>query len=125
MRRTSPVAPRPERVLKQFTATGQWRVELAPHQGGAVTLPDGLVRAEEAREYYRIQQHDPLAAAVHCDWSIRLERPELGWDVTVRAGTELDCDADAFTARSRLTAWEGGAVLFERDWERRIPRTGG
>ncbi|MDH6139478.1 putative CocE/NonD family hydrolase [Kitasatospora sp. GP30] len=125
VRRTSPVAPRPERVLKQFTATGQWRVELAPHQGGAVTLPDGLVRAEEAREYYRIQQHDPLAAAVHCDWSIRLERPELGWDVTVRAGTELDCDADAFTARSRLTAWEGGAVLFERDWERRIPRTGG
>ncbi|GAA1944172.1 CocE/NonD family hydrolase [Kitasatospora viridis] len=123
VRRTTPTAPGPRRVLRRLDPGGQWRLELAPEQGASVTLPDGLVRSVEATEEYTVRRGDPLSAAVRCDRSIRLERPELGWDVTVRVGTRLDCDAAAFTARSRLTAWEGGAVLFERDWERRVPRT--
>ncbi len=114
---------RPERLVLRDVAAGEWRLEVDPDYGGSRTYPDGLVFTEEALESYRIQQDDPLSAATRSDWTVRLQRPDQGWDVTVRTRSEITCDATHFTATSRLTAWEGGAVLFERDWERRIPRT--
>lgn len=118
-----PDVPRPGRLVVRDVAAGEWRLEVDPNYGGSRTYPDGLVVTEQALETYRIQQDDPLSATASSDWTIRLERLELGWDVTVQTRSELSCDATHFTATSRLTAWEGGSVLFERDWSRRIPRT--
>lgn len=117
--------PRPERLVVQDVAAGEWRLEVDPSHQGSRAYPDGLICTEQALETYRIREDDPLGAAARAAWTIRLERPEDGWDVTVQTRSEIGCDAEAFTTRSHLTAWEGGAVLFERDWEQRIPRTAG
>ncbi|MFB7664218.1 CocE/NonD family hydrolase [Kitasatospora sp. NPDC056138] len=120
---TEPLTERPERQLIRDIATGEWRLEVSPGHGGPLTYPDGLVYDEHAVEEYRILTDDPLGATTRSDWTIRLERPDLGWDITIRARSELSCDAAHFTARSHLSALEGGSVVFERDWERRFPRT--
>ncbi|MDH6123954.1 CocE/NonD family hydrolase [Kitasatospora sp. GP82] len=123
VRITEPLTARPERQVIRDVATGEWRLEVDPEYGGSRTYPDGLVCDEQAVEAYRILDDDPLSAQTRSDWTIRLERPELGWDVTVRTRSEITCDATHFTARSHLSAWEGGSAVFERDWEQRIPRT--
>jgi putative CocE/NonD family hydrolase len=124
-RYATPTEPHPERLVVRDVAAGRWRLEDAPEPGGSWTLPDGLVCTEEVRESCGIDEDDPLGARCRAERTVRLERPDEGWDVTVHSSSELDCDAAAFTVRSRLTAWEGGAVVFERGWERRIPRTAG
>ncbi|MGK4580116.1 CocE/NonD family hydrolase [Kitasatospora sp. HPMI-4] len=118
-----PLVARPERQVVHDLATGEWRLEDYPDQGGSRIYPDGLVHDEHAVEAYRILRDDPLSAATRSDWTIRLERPDLGWDVTVRSRSEITCDATHFTAHSHLSALEGGSVVFERDWEHRVPRT--
>ncbi|GAB2690058.1 CocE/NonD family hydrolase [Kitasatospora kifunensis] len=123
--RTSEPEPRPERLVVLDVAAGEWRLEVDPNYGGSRSYPDGLVCTEQALQTYRIREDDPLSAATRAAWTIRLERPDDGWDVTVQTRSEIGCDAEAFTARSHLTAWEGGSVIFERDWEHRIPRTAG
>ncbi|MEV4612785.1 CocE/NonD family hydrolase [Kitasatospora sp. NPDC049258] len=118
-----PLTARPERLAVHDVANGEWRLEVRPGSGEALGLPDGLVYEEHGMEAYRILADDPLGAGTRSDWTIRLERPDIGWDVTVRTRSEITCDATHFTARDHLRALEGGDVLFERDWERRIPRT--
>ncbi|MDH6109838.1 putative CocE/NonD family hydrolase [Kitasatospora sp. MAP12-15] len=116
---------RPERLVVRDVAAGEWRLEVDPDPEGPLTHPDGLVRSGQALETYRIQQDDPLTAVARADRTVRLQRPDQGWDITVRSSAELSCDAAHFTATSRLVAWEGGAVVFERDWRHRLPRTTG
>jgi len=118
-----PLTARPERLVVHDVAAGEWRLEVDPKYGGSRSYPDGLVYDEHAIEAYRIRSDDPLSAQTRSDWTIRLERPDIGWDVTVQTRSEITCDTTHFTAHSHVRALEGGDVLFERDWERRIPRT--
>ncbi|WP_280722968.1 CocE/NonD family hydrolase [Kitasatospora sp. MAA4] len=120
--RAAPDGTRPECQVVRDVAAGVWHLEVDPAPGGPESHPDGLVRTEQASETYRIQQDDPLSATARAERTIRFQRPDQGWDATVRTSSELSCDAHEFTAVSRLTAWEGGAVLVERAWEHRIPR---
>ncbi|GAA0655215.1 CocE/NonD family hydrolase [Kitasatospora atroaurantiaca] len=120
---TEPLTARPERMVLRDVATGEWRLEIDPGYGGTRTYPDGLVLDEHAVEAYRILSDDPLSAVTRSDWTIRLERPDIGWDVTLRTRSEITCDATHFTTHNHLTALEGGSVVFDRDWQRRIPRT--
>ncbi|WP_035805263.1 CocE/NonD family hydrolase [Kitasatospora mediocidica] len=115
-------AARAGHLVVRDVAAGVWRVEIDPEPEPVHSHPGGLVRTEQARETYRIQQDDPLSAVARAERTVRFQRPDQGWDVTVRTSSELACEAGHFTAVSRLTAWEGGAVLLERDWEHRAPR---
>ncbi|MFE0461892.1 CocE/NonD family hydrolase [Kitasatospora sp. NPDC058965] len=124
VRRAAPGTARPERLQLREVAGGLRRLELAP-VASLLTLPDGLVISEEASESYTVEERDPLSAVCRAEWTVRLERPDQGWDALVRTATTLTCGAAGFTARTELTAWEGGAVLFEREWERTVPRTAG
>ncbi|MFE4605882.1 CocE/NonD family hydrolase [Kitasatospora indigofera] len=122
VRHPEPLTGRPGRVVIRDVAAGEWRLEVDPGPGGPRILPDGLVHEERTVEAYRILSGDPLSASARTDRTVRLERPDIGWDVTVRTRSELDCDATHITARSRVSALEAGSVVFSRAWERRIPR---
>ncbi|WP_405517711.1 CocE/NonD family hydrolase [Streptomyces canus] len=117
--------PRPERLVVRDVAKGEWRLEVAPRYGGTRVYPDGLEFTEDALETYTIDEHDPLSARTRSDWSIRLHRPELAWDATVRTRSEITCDGTDFHTSNEVVCTDGGEVVFHRTWEKRIPRTAG
>ncbi|MCL7424205.1 CocE/NonD family hydrolase [Streptomyces sp. YS415] len=117
--------PRPERLVVRDVAKGEWRLEVDPRYGGTRVYPDGLECTEDALETYTIREADPLSARTRSDWSIRLHRPDLAWDTTVRTRSELTCDAEDFVAANEVMCTAGGEVVFHRTWEKRIPRTAG
>ncbi|MFJ9578904.1 CocE/NonD family hydrolase [Streptomyces sp. NPDC101191] len=117
--------PRPERIVVRDVAKGEWKLEVDPRYGGTRVYPDGLEFTEDALETYTIAESDPLSAHTRSDWSIRLHRPEIAWDVTITTRSEISCDADAFLTSDEVVCKEGGEVVFHRTWEKRIPRTAG
>ncbi|GGT87876.1 CocE/NonD family hydrolase [Streptomyces lateritius] len=117
--------PRPERLVVRDVAKGEWRLEVDPRHGGTRVYPDGLECTEEALETYTITEDDPLSAHTRSDWSIRLHRPEMAWDVTIDTRSEISCEAEEFVTSNEVVCKEGGEVLFHRTWEKRIPRTAG
>jgi len=117
--------PRPERLVVRDVAKGEWRLEVDPRYGGTHVYPDGLEFTEDARETYTIDEKDPLSARTRSDRSIRLHRPELAWDTTVRTRSEISCDGTDFFTSNEVMCTDGGEVVFHRTWEQRIPRTAG
>ncbi|MER5890911.1 CocE/NonD family hydrolase [Streptomyces sp. NPDC001941] len=117
--------PRPERLVVRDVAKGLWRLEVDPRYGGTRVYPDGLEFTEDAVETYEIQEADPLSARTRSDWTIRLHRPETGWDARVETRSEISCDAADFVVSNEVVCRDGDEVVFHRTWERRIPRTAG
>ncbi|MFC9946447.1 CocE/NonD family hydrolase [Streptomyces pratensis] len=116
---------RPERLVIRDVAKGEWRLEVDPRYGGTRVYPDGLEFTEDALETYTIQQDDPLSARARSDWTIRLHRPEMSWDVRVETRSELSADADDFITSNEVVCRDGDEIVFHRTWEKRIPRTAG
>ncbi|MEU6825190.1 CocE/NonD family hydrolase [Streptomyces atriruber] len=116
---------RPERLVVRDVAKGEWRLEVDPRYGGTRVYPDGLEFTEDALETYTIQEDDPLSARTRSDWTIRLHRPDLGWDTRVETRSEITCDAADFIATNEVVCKDGDEVVFHRTWERRIRRTAG
>ncbi|MFD4973194.1 CocE/NonD family hydrolase [Streptomyces sp. NPDC058424] len=116
---------RPERVVTRDVAAGTWRLEVDPRYGGTRIYPDGLEFTEDALETYTIDERDPLSARTRSDWSVRLHRPDTGWDARVRIRTEIAADATDFLTFNEVVCTDGDSEVFRRTWERRIPRTAG
>lgn len=116
---------RPERLVVRDVAKGEWRLEVDPRYGGTRVYPDGLEFTEDALETYTIQEGDPLSARTRSDWTIRLHRPELGWDTRVETRSEITCDAADFITSNEVVCRAGDEVVFHRTWEKRIRRTAG
>ncbi|MFD7435816.1 CocE/NonD family hydrolase [Streptomyces sp. NPDC059861] len=115
--------PRPGRLVVRDVAKGEWRLEVdQPRHGGTRVYPDGLELTEEALEAYAIREDDPLSARARSDWTIRLHRPELAWDTTIRTQSEIACTAEDFLASNEVICTSGAEVVFHRTWEKRIPR---
>ncbi|MEU2237164.1 CocE/NonD family hydrolase [Streptomyces vietnamensis] len=117
--------PRPERLVVRDVARDEWTLEVDPKYGGTRVYPDGLECTENALETYTVDEGGPLSARTRSEWTIRLHRPELAWDVTIDTRSEIFCDADAFHTEDEVVCREGGEVVFHRTWEKRIPRTAG
>lgn len=117
--------PRPERLVVRDVAKGEWRLEVDPRHGGTRVHPDGLEFTEDALETYTIDEADPLSARTRSDWTIRLHRPEMAWDVTITTRSEIACDAADFLTSDEVICRDGGEIVFHRTWEKRIPRTAG
>ncbi|MFJ6749479.1 CocE/NonD family hydrolase [Streptomyces sp. NPDC091266] len=120
-----PATQRPERLVIRDVAKGEWRMEVDPRYGGTRVYPDGLEFTEDAVETYTIQENDPLSARTRSDWTIRLHRPELSWDVLIETRSEIAADATDFITSNEVVCKDGGEVVFHRTWEKRIPRTAG
>lgn len=117
--------PRPERLVIRDVAKGEWRLEVDPCSGGTRVYPDGLEFTEDALETYTIQEHDPLSAHTRSDWTIRLHRPELAWDVRIETRSEITCDAADFITSDEMVCRDGDEIVFHHTWEKRIPRMAG
>lgn len=114
-----------ERVVTQDVGSGEWFLDVDPGYGGSRVFPDGLRYDETTREGYAIRSDDPLSARTHSHWTIRLRRPDRDWDVRVTTRSEITADADTFVTVNHVLAEENEEPVFERTWQRRIPRTAG
>jgi hypothetical protein len=120
-----PEQQRPERRVVRDVAAGTWRLEVDPRYGGTRVYADGLEFTEDALETYTVHESDPLSARTRSDWTIRLHRPALGWDVTIQTRSEIGADAEDFITSNEVTCREGDEIVFHRTWDTRIPRTAG
>ncbi|NUK10391.1 CocE/NonD family hydrolase [Streptomyces lunaelactis] len=116
---------RPERLITRDVAKGEWKLEADPRYGGTRVHPDGLEFTEDALETYTIQERDPHSARTRSDWTIRLHRPELAWDVRIETRSEITCDAADFITSDEVVCRHGEEIVFHRTWEKRIPRMAG
>jgi hypothetical protein len=80
----------------------------------------GVAAGMQISERYSIVGDDPLSARASLAWTIRRERGD--WRVRIEAKVELRCTVDAFLVQQSLAAFEGETCVFEKDWQRQIPR---
>ncbi len=69
---------------------------------------------------YAIRDDDPLSARAELSQITELQR--AAWSVRIETRLELSCSATAFRLRARLTAFEGGSRVCEREWDEEIKR---
>ena len=100
---------------------GEFALHIDPEGDHRYRLPDGLEITERARDRFTIRQGDPLSARVECDRDLGLERG--GWKVEVRTRSVMTADRDSFRLLDTVEAFEAGDLVFERTWDRSIPRT--
>ena len=83
-------------------------------------LAHGLANGSIARESWSIHPDDPLSASGQTHWTQTLSRN--GWSVRTETSAEMRCDAQNFIVSARIEAYEGETLVFERDFEEKIPR---
>ncbi|MGQ0611496.1 MAG: CocE/NonD family hydrolase [Paracoccaceae bacterium] len=89
--------------------------------GGDVrNLSHGLETGETMREVWSIHPQDPASARAEHVWEQRLSRGD--WRVRTRAWAEMSATATDLVMNARLQAWEGDALIFEREWSQSVER---
>jgi len=71
-------------------------------------------------EQYRIQGDDVHSAEVETLWRMGFARKH--WRVDTETWARMSCTAEAFHIEATLRAYEDGELVYEQDWDRRIPR---
>ncbi len=80
----------------------------------------GLETGAVARETWRIHPDDPLSARGQTHWTQTLKRG--GWDVRTEAFTSMWSDGGLFHLTGRVEAYEGGLLIFSKDFRESIRR---
>jgi len=113
---------RPETNSRTVTteADGAVHIEILDDLGETRDPANGLEAGSTARHSYRIKPDDPLSAVTEAAWSFTLGRNN--WQVHTETWTRMTADKTHFHLTARLEAYEGGELLFERDWQEAIPR---
>jgi len=83
-------------------------------------LEHGLVSGSTTRERWSIHPDDPLSANAQISWEQTGGR-DRWWTKTV-AEMEMRCDREWFYITGKLVATENDAVMFEKEWDEKIPR---
>jgi hypothetical protein len=69
---------------------------------------------------FSIRPDDPLSAEQEIRLTTTMGRE--GWRIRTLAQTRISCTAGDFILFARLQAWEDDDLVFERQWNRHIPR---
>ena len=106
--------------IHRDVVSGSFSLEM--NQGGdrRVRLPDGLEMLEESREIFTIRERDPLSAAIESRRRLELARGD--WRVEVRTVSNMTADRTDFHLVDMVEAFEDGRRVFERTWDRSVPR---
>jgi hypothetical protein len=107
-------------VIERDVVTGE--IALRMNQDGDVTMrfPDGLVFEERNRDRYAITEGEPLSASVAAERSLAMSRGD--WRIRIETQSRMTSTATHFRLEDTLTAYEGDEQVFERTWDREIPR---
>jgi len=114
------------RIIERDVGTGETILRIVDDFGEARDMDTGLSSGSTARETYRIYPDDPLSARVEIHWTETLSRNNAGcdedWSVRTETFSTQRADAVSFFLTGRIEAYEGDALIFEKDFEEIIPR---
>lgn len=100
--------------------TGETHLEIMDDFGEAEDLDHGMIGGGVAREWWSIHPDDPLSAKGRTHWTQTLRRGD--WSVRCETYSTMTSDATTFTVTARIEAYEGDALVFERDFNKVVPR---
>lgn len=109
------------RRVEQDLLSGRVTLVVEDDEGDTQNLDHGLVSGGSMSERWSIVPNDPLSARAEIVWEQRLSRRE--WSVRTEARTEMWGDATHLHFRSRLQAWEGDVLIFDRANAQKVLRS--
>ena len=108
------------RFVETDLITGAVALCVQDDLGDVENLTHGLCTGETMSERWEIHPDDPLSATATHVWEQRLSRGD--WRVRTTATAIMTADASHLHMQANLTAWEGDAVIFCRDFNDKVPR---
>ncbi|UVC15881.1 CocE/NonD family hydrolase [Mesorhizobium onobrychidis] len=109
-----------ERRVDRDEKTGKITLSIVDDFGEVRDLEHGLANGSIARETWAIHPDDPLSASGKTHWTQTLSRN--GWSVRTVTSAEMRSDAQNFMVNARIEAYEGEKLVFERNFDEKIPR---
>jgi hypothetical protein len=113
-----PASNRRELLIDQ--KTGAQVLTIVDDFGASTIDEHGLTYGAVGRESYRIHPDDPLSAVQECHWTE--ERSRGDWKVRTETYSAMRATKTHWHVTGRLEAYEGEALIFSRDWDRKIKR---
>jgi putative CocE/NonD family hydrolase len=108
------------RTIGKDETTGAVSLVIEDDFGEARDADHGLSTGSVAREHWTIHPDDPLAARGETHWTQTLSRG--GWSARTETFASMTSDAHSFRLKGRIEAYENDALIFERDFDRKIAR---
>ena len=101
-----------KRAITDWT-TGEIAVVTHDDHGKNKDPVHGLISGSTQRETWRIHPDDPLCASGETHWTQELERGD--WSIRTETYAKMWADGDSYYLSGRLEAYEGDALIYERD----------
>ncbi|MEO3384699.1 CocE/NonD family hydrolase [Mesorhizobium sp. CAU 1741] len=108
------------RLVERDEATGTVSLVIEDDFGEVRDLDHGLVHGEIARERWSIDPGDPLSAHGKTHWTQTYRRDD--WAVRIETFTTMSSTRDSFRIAGQIVAFESEQQVFERRFDREIPR---
>lgn len=100
--------------------SGVTSLEVLADFGEQEDLDHGLVKGSVSREWWDIHPDDPNSATGRTHWTNTSSRGD--WRVKTETYSSMHSDCENFHLTARIEAYEGDTLIFERDFEKIIPR---
>ena len=112
--------PHNTRELTRDQATGETRLTIVDDFGRSTIVEHGLTIWACGRENYRSLPHDPLSARQECHWTEERQRGD--WKVRTETYSTMTASKTHWHITGRLEAYENDALVWSRDWDKKVRR---
>lgn len=113
-------APWHKRERTVDEATGEMRIEIVDDFGEQELHPHGLIIHGAGRESYSILPDDPLSAKMETHWTE--ERRRGTWATRTETYGRMTATKTHWVIWGKIEAFEGKKKVFEKEFDKRIPR---
>ncbi|MET3575617.1 CocE/NonD family hydrolase [Bhargavaea ullalensis] len=108
------------RTISKDVVSGAWVLDDYSDEGKRRLPSNGLEYGSTNRNVWTILEDDPLSARCDCDWTVDVGRGE--WQTHVATKSSMTADKDNFHLYNRVTAFEGDEQVFDKEWNKTVPR---
>lgn len=109
------------RRFEHDLTSGEMRMVMEWGKGAVRFSRSGLLYDFRGAITNRIREQDPTSSVIETRMDQVLARDD--WDTRTEINTTLACSRDDFTLTATVDAYEGGKHIFNRHWNRVIPRS--
>jgi uncharacterized protein len=113
-------APWHKRETTTDEATGEMRIEIVDDFGEQELHPHGMIIHSAGRESYSILPDDPLSAKMETHWTE--ERRRGTWHVRTETYGRMTVTKTHWVVWGKIEAFEGKKKVFEKEFDKKIPR---